>query len=254
MTDVLSELRDGVLWITLNRPDRMNSVTPALYEALGPIVARAAHDPAVRCVVLTGAGKAFCAGRDLKAPPAPRRDTPGDWIEARIDYLAGHARTGRLLHDMGKPVIAMVNGACAGAGLSLAGACDIRIAGTSAVFTSAFVKVGLSGDMGGIWFWSRILGAGKARRLYLMSERFDAAAALDFGLADRIVADADLHAAVTALAAEFVAGSARAYRYAKAALNAAEAGQFDAILDLEAASMAMAGVDAAMTAGEIATH
>src|SRR3546814_4385387 len=78
---------------------------------------------------------------------------------------------------MGKPTIAMVNGACAGAGLSLAGACDIRIAARSAVLTSAFVKVGLSGDMGGTWFWSRILGAGKARRLYLLSERFESAAA-----------------------------------------------------------------------------
>src|SRR3546814_1957305 len=88
---------------------------------------------------------------------------------------------------MGKPTSARVNGACAGAGLGVAGACDIRIAARSAVLTSAFVKVGLSGDMGGTWFWSRILGAGKARRLYLLSERFESAAAKEFGLVDEVV-------------------------------------------------------------------
>ena len=144
----------------------------------------------------------------------------------------------------------MINGACAGAGLSLAGACDIRIAARSAVLTSAFVKVGLSGDMGGIWFWSRILGAGKARRLYLMSERFDAEAAERFGLVDQIVDDSALANTVAALAATFASGSARAYRYAKEALNAAEHSHLDAILDLEASQMAMAGIDAAHSAGE----
>src|SRR3546814_16417847 len=94
----------------------------------------------------------------------PTRRSSDLWIGRRIDYLRRHARIARTLHLMGKPTIAMVNGACAGAGLSLAGACDIRIAARSAVLTSAFVKVGLSGDMGGTWFWSRILGAGQARR------------------------------------------------------------------------------------------
>lgn len=247
---VVERLDDGVLWITLNRPDRLNTVTPALYDALALIVARAADDPAVRCVVLTGAGKAFCAGRDLKAGSTIAADTPGGWIEQRVDYLRRCHRIARALHDLPKPTVAMINGACAGAGLSLAGACDLRIAARSAVLTSAFVKVGLSGDMGGIWFWSRILGSGKARRLYLMSERFDADAALAFGLVDRVVDDGDLAAAAAALAGDFAAGSARAYRYAKDALNAAEDSHLEAILDLEAANMAMAGIDAALAAGE----
>jgi 2-(1,2-epoxy-1,2-dihydrophenyl)acetyl-CoA isomerase len=246
---------NGVCRITLNRPDRLNAVTPDLYETLGPIVERASDDKEVRCVVLTGAGKAFCAGRDLKAGSSdPAAASAGAWIERRIDYLRRHARIAHRLHTMGKPVIAMINGACAGAGLSLAGACDIRIAARSAVLTSAFVKVGLPGDMGGIWFWSRILGAGKARRLYLMSERFDADAAAEFGIVDQVVDDGALAETVETLARSFADGSARAYRYAKEALNAAESANLDAILDLEASHMAMAGIDAAFIAGEYETH
>ncbi len=140
------------------------------------------------------------------------------------------------------------------AGLSLAGACDIRIAARSAVLTSAFVKVGLSGDMGGTWFWSRILGAGKARRLYLLSERFDSAAAKEFGLVDEVVEDDALAGTVEAMSRSLANGSARAYRYAKEALHAAESTNLDAILDLEASHMAMAGIDAALTAGEFETR
>lgn len=246
---------DGVSWIILNRPDRLNAVTPDLYEALAPIVERAATDPEVRCVVLTGAGRAFCAGRDLKAgSPESAAASAGAWIERRVDYLRRHARIARTLHLMGKPTIAMVNGACAGAGLSLAGACDIRIAARSAVLTSAFVKVGLSGDMGGTWFWARILGAGRARRLYLLSERFDSAAAKEFGLVDEVVEDEALAGTVEAMARSFADGSARAYRYAKEALYAAESANLDAILDLEASHMAMAGIDAAFVAGEFETR
>ena len=249
----LIEHRDGpVCWITLNRPERMNAVTPELYEALAEAVARAAEDAAVRAVVLTGAGRAFCAGRDLKAPAAVPAATPGDWLERRVEYLRRHARITFQLHDMPKPTIAMINGACAGAGLSLAGACDLRIAGDGAVLTSAFVKAGLPGDMGGTWFWSRILGTGKARRLYLMSERFDAAAAERFGLVDRVVPIEMLHATVSELAAGLAATSPRALRHAKALLNAAEDGHLEAILDMEATAMAMGGIDAALADGEIA--
>lgn len=247
--------RDGPLCrIVLNRPHRMNTVTPALFEALGEAVSAAADDRDVRCVILTGAGRAFCAGRDLKEPPPPAVDGAGEWLDRRTDYLRHHARTAQLLHDMPKPTIAMVNGACAGAGLSLAGACDLRIAGESAVLTSAFVRAGLSGDMGGTWFWSRILGAGKARRLYLMSERFDAQAAAGFGLVDRVVPDADLNTVVMEMAAALAQTSPRALRYAKAALDAAESGHLAAVLDIEAAAMAMAGIDAAVDSGEIAAR
>lgn len=246
------EHRDGpICWITLNRPERMNAVTPELYDALGEAVARAAEDAAVLAVVLTGAGRAFCAGRDLKAPAAHPVATPGDWVEQRVEYLRRHARIAFLLHDMPKPTIAMINGSCAGAGLSLAGACDLRVAAEGAVLTSAFVKAGLPGDMGGTWFWSRILGAGKARRLYLMSERFDAVAAERFGLVDRVVPGEILQATVSELAANLAAMSPRALRHAKALLNAAEDGHFEMILDMEATAMAIVGIDAALAGGEI---
>lgn len=249
------EHRDGdVSWITLNRPERMNAVTPALYEALGDVVESVAADESVRCVVLTGAGRAFCAGRDLKQPPVFAAASAGEWMGKRSAYLRRHARIATTLHTMPKPVIAMINGACAGAGLSLAGACDIRIAGEAAVLTSAFVRAGLSGDMGGTWFWSRILGSAKARRLYLMSERFDAAAAHAFGLVDRVVSDAALHAAVAEIAADLAATSPAALRLAKAALTAAEDATLETVLELEADSMAMAGVDLALTSGEIGDH
>jgi len=248
---VITRQDDAVCWITLNRPERMNAVTPALYDALGEAVIRAGEDPRVRAVVLTGAGRAFCAGRDLKASPASPAATAGDWLERRVDYLRRHARIAFLLHDMPKPTIAMINGACAGAGLSLAGACDLRVASDSAVLTSAFVKAGLPGDMGGTWFWSRILGTGKARRLYLMSERFDAAAAERFGLVDQVVPGADLQATVSELASGLATTSARALRHAKALLNAAEDGQLETILEMEATAMAAAGLDAALADGEV---
>ena len=247
------ERREGaVAWITLNRPDQMNTVTPDLFAALAACVERARNDETVRCVVLTGAGRAFCAGRDLKADPPPPAHSAGDWLERRVDYLRRSAAIAQSLHEMPKPTIAMINGACAGAGLSLAGACDLRIAASDAVMTSAFVKAGLSGDMGGTWFWSRILGASKARRLYLMSERFRGEAAEAFGLVDRAVAPELLGGVVAGIAQELSNCSARALRFAKASLNAAEDGNLEATIEFEAMGMAMAGIDAAAAAGEIA--
>lgn len=245
---VLGEFVDGVQWLTLNRPDRLNAVTPELYDALMVRVSEAAADRRVKCVVLTGAGKGFCAGKDLKSSVVEQKSTPREWLEARIDYLRASAQISKLLHQMEKPTIAMINGATAGAGLSLAAACDFRVAGDAAVLTSAFVKVGLPGDMGGTWFWTRILGAAKAKRLYLRSERFDAQAALAFGLVDEVVSNEALKSHVSEVASQFASSSATALRFAKAALNAAPACSLDEILEIEAANTAMAGVDAAMQA------
>ncbi|MEH6743052.1 enoyl-CoA hydratase-related protein [Hyphomonas sp.] len=245
---VLSDLVDGVQWLTLNRPDRLNAVTPELYEQLKARVAEAASDQRVKCVVLTGAGKGFCAGKDLKATVAEQKATAGEWLEARIDYLLASSQISKMLHEMEKPTIAMVNGAAAGAGLSLAAACDLRIAGEGAVLTSAFVKVGLPGDMGGTWFWTRILGAAKARRLYLRSERFDAQAALAFGLVDEVISNDGLKAHVSTIAAQFASNSATALRFAKAALNAAPSCTLDEMLEVEAVNTARVGLDAAMQA------
>ena len=251
-SDVILQQHDGaVCWISLNRPERLNTVTPELYEALYEKVAAAGDDPDVRCVVLTGAGKAFCAGRDLKQPSMPAADSSGAWLERRQDYLRRHVRIAHALHEMPKPTIAMINGACAGAGLSFAGACDLRIASTDALLTSAFIKAGLSGDMGGTWFWTRILGSGKARRLYLLSERFNAQEAEAFGLVDKVVPAKQLRQTVAEIANDLVTATPQTLRYAKAALNAAEDSHLEAILEFEAMVMAFSGIDAAARSGEI---
>ncbi|MBV9996732.1 MAG: enoyl-CoA hydratase/isomerase family protein [Caulobacteraceae bacterium] len=241
---------DGVLILTMNRPDRLNALNRSLHHDLNEALASAASRRDVGCVVLTGAGRGFCAGGDLKniaerlAPSSDPAPSPVSSLERRIDMVRDHVVGSKLLHDMGKPTIAMINGACAGAGLSLAGACDLRFAAESAVFTAAFTKVGLSGDSGGSWFWTRILGTAKARRLYLLSERFDAKSALDFGLVHEVWPDAELESRTMEIARRLADGPRTAQRFCKEVLNAAEDGALEQVLDLEA--MAMAFCDAAL--------
>jgi 2-(1,2-epoxy-1,2-dihydrophenyl)acetyl-CoA isomerase len=246
----LLEFEDnGVLTLVLNRPDNLNALNSSLMRLLADAVARAAHNPEVACVVLTGAGRAFCAGGDMKASKAAREQAsarvsdastkPSAKVsfEARVDWLRRSTEAARLLHKMAKPTIAMINGPCAGAGLSLAGACDIRIAGESAMLTSAFARAGLSGDYGGSWFWTRILGTAKARELYMLSEKIDARQALAAGMVAAVFDDADLPTQVMAMARRFADGPRPAYSYMKQNLNAAEAGTLESLLNLEATHM-----------------
>ncbi|ACG78953.1 enoyl-CoA hydratase [Phenylobacterium zucineum HLK1] len=245
---VLEAVQDGVMTITLNRPERLNAMNGELMEQLLEAVQRAAADPKVACVVLTGAGRGFCSGGDLKNKDAeiaadallpPEQRKRPQTIEAKIARLRRLTEAARLLHDMPKPTVAMINGACAGAGLSLAGACDLRIAAQSAVITSAFGKAGLSGDFGGSWFWSRILGAAKVRELYLLSERRTAAEALAFGLVHRVVPDEELLTHVQALTLSIATGPTHAYGFMKRNLAAAEDGALEEVLDLEATTMTL---------------
>jgi len=241
--ELLTQLEQGVMTLTLNRPDRLNALNPSLMRALNEAVARAASDPAVACVVLTGAGRAFCAGGDMKASaasraaPAPETSKPPTSFEARRDWLRRSMEAARLLHDMPKPTIAMINGACAGAGLSLAGACDLRYAGESAVLTTAFARAGLSGDYGGSWFWTRIAGTAKARELFFLAEKIDAQTALAAGLVTAVHPDAELADRTLAIARELAARPGAAFNYMKRNLNAAETQSIEAVLDLEAVSM-----------------
>jgi 2-(1,2-epoxy-1,2-dihydrophenyl)acetyl-CoA isomerase len=246
--EVLLETREGgVLILTLNRPDALNALNARLMNTLPGVLARAAEDREVSCVVLTGAGRGFCSGGDLgsinKAADA-RAATPvvvdPDSVERRIQWVRRTGEAARLLHEMEKPTIAMINGACAGAGLCLAGACDLRIAAESAVFVSAFTKFGIPGDYGGAYFWTRILGTAKARELYLLGERMDAAKALEFGLLTRVVPDADLRAATMEIAQTFAGRSRVAYGYAKRNLNAAETQSLSDVLSLEATNTILA--------------
>ena len=161
--ELLETIEDSIATLTFNRPERLNALSTPIMQGLLDGLPRLAGDPAVKVVVLTGAGRAFCAGGDVKsmAEGSEQRST----AEATT-RLRSRMEVSRILHELPKPTIAMINGPAAGAGLALALACDLRIAGTSARLVTAFVRVGFSGDFGGSYFLTRLVGTAKARELY----------------------------------------------------------------------------------------
>src|SRR5207247_5749322 len=159
--ELLEELKDKVAVLTLNRPDRLNALSPPMLDALLEALPRLADDPEVGVVVLTGAGRGFCAGGDVKAM-AEGREFSGTF-EDKAQSLRAAMEVSRWLHEMPKVTIAMVRSAAAGAGLSLALACDLRVASDTARFASAFARVGYSGDFGGSWYLTQLVGTAKAR-------------------------------------------------------------------------------------------
>ena len=231
--ELLESVKDGVAVLTMNRPDRLNTLSGPMLDALLQALPRLAEDPNVGCVVLTGAGRGFCAGGDVKAM-AEGREMSGDTLEERAQELRSKMETSRWLHEMPKPTIAMVRGAAAGAGLSLALACDLRIAGESAKFGTAFARVGYSGDFGGSYYLTQLVGTAKARELYYTAELVDALHALELRLVNRVVADDRLEEETLALAGKIARGPRIAYGYMKRNLNAAERCTLKELLDLEA--------------------
>jgi len=200
MSQVLLEnVKDGVAVLTMNRPDRLNALSGDLLDALLAALPRLAEDASVGVVVLTGAGRGFCAGGDVKAM-AEGKEFPGETLEERAQVLRSYMESSRWLHEMPKPTIAMVRGAAAGAGLSLALACDLRVAGESAKFGTAFARVGYSGDFGGSYYLTQLVGTAKARELYYTADLLDAKAALAVGLVNRVVPDDKLEEETLALA------------------------------------------------------
>jgi 2-(1,2-epoxy-1,2-dihydrophenyl)acetyl-CoA isomerase len=234
--ELLVERSDGVALLTMNRPDQLNALggdmLTLLLDALGEIAA----DGDTGCVVLTGAGRGFSAGGDMKARATGQRPAPAT-PEAGADRLRARMEASRLLHEMPKPTIAMVNGVAAGAGMALALACDMRIAGEGARMTTAFAKMGFSGDFGGHWFLSRLVGPARARELYFTSEVLDSARLAALGLANRVVPDAALRDETMALARSLGAGPRVAWRYMKRNMKAAEEGSLADALDAEAIGM-----------------
>ena len=232
--ELLCRVEDGVGVVTLHRPEARNALSLALKRALHATLEALAADPDVHCVLLTGAGKAFCAGGDTRtmaeegSPPSP---------EDRLRQLRWEHRIPALLHEMPKPVLCALPGAAAGAGFSLALACDLRIAAESAFLVTAFAKLALSGDYGGSWFLTRLVGSARARELYFGSERVDARTCERLGLVNRVVPDAELEAEALAWAKRLAAGPPVAYRYMKANLNRAETESLAACLDVEADRM-----------------
>ena len=234
--DLLSTLDNGVLTLTLNRPEARNAMSGAMNQALGEQLAWAELDSAVKCVVLTGAGKGFCAGGDVKGM-ADREGGGGaapTLDEAIHRQRVNQRATAGRLHKMPKPTIAALPGAAAGAGFALALACDLRIMARGAIMTTAFARVGFSGDYGGSYFLTQLVGSAKARELYYLSERVGAEEALALGLTNWVCEADELAARTAEIAARLAAGPTVAYRYMKENLNRAMAGEVDDCLDLEA--------------------
>jgi 2-(1,2-epoxy-1,2-dihydrophenyl)acetyl-CoA isomerase len=234
--ELLLSTENGVAVLTLNRPERLNALTRIMLSELRTHLAALAEDPDIGCVVLTGGGRAFCSGGDVRVQAATAGKSDQS-PEQRADQLRASMEASRLLHDMPKPTIAMVNGVAAGAGMSLALACDMRIAGESARMTTAFAKVGLSGDYGGTYFLTQLVGPSKARELYLTAEMLDASRLLALGMVSRVVPDAALVTETMALAGQFASGPRVAYRYIKRNIKAAEEGTLADTLDAEAYGM-----------------
>src|ERR1051326_3382808 len=200
---VLQSLDKGLLTITMNRPDRRNALSPDMTRGLVEASHRAAEDAEVRAVLLKGAGGTFCVGGDVKSMAAGR--APMSFEEKQVTLRKG-MEVSRILHQMNKPVVAQLDGAAAGAGLSIALSCDLRVAGAAAKITTAFAKVGLSGDYGGTYFLTQMLGSAKARELYLMSPVLTAQEALDLGIVTKVVPDAEVEAAAPELAMSLAQG------------------------------------------------
>jgi len=231
--DLLETVKDGVAVLTMNRPARLNALSRPMLAAMLDALSRLAEDPGAGVVILTGAGRAFCAGGDVKAM-AEGSEFDEATFEEKAQALRAHMEVSRWLHETPKPTIAMVRGAAAGAGLSLALACDLRIAGDTARFGTAFARVGYSGDFGGSFFLTQLVGTGKARELYFTADMLGAQEALALGLINKVVPDAQLEDETLALATRLARGPRIAYRYMKRNLNAAESGTLKDLLDLEA--------------------
>jgi 2-(1,2-epoxy-1,2-dihydrophenyl)acetyl-CoA isomerase len=229
--ELIETTSDGVATLTLNRPDRLNALSSPIMEGLLEALPRLARDTAVGVIVLTGAGRAFCAGGDVKSMATRSVERS---MESAVTDLRGRMEVSRLLHEVAKPTIAMVNGSAAGAGMSLALACDLRIAGQSARFVTAFANIGFSGDFGGSYFLSQLVGTGKARELYYTAEPIDAAQALALGVVNRVVPDSDLVETTLLLARKLARGPRIALALMKQNFNAAENASLAQLLDLEA--------------------
>jgi 2-(1,2-epoxy-1,2-dihydrophenyl)acetyl-CoA isomerase len=221
--------------VTLNRPARLNALTPGLHHRLQEAVIAAANESGVGAVALTGAGKAFCSGGDVRksseaAATAPRPET----IEERADAIIAHGRTSITLHRMGKPTIALVNGAAAGSGMALALACDISIMSSEAVLRTAYARIGLSGDLGLSYFLGRLAGPAKAAELLFLNDKLDAAECERLGLANRVIDAANFEAEAFAIAHKLASGPTVAFRAMKQNLHTAASASLEQVIEREA--------------------
>jgi 2-(1,2-epoxy-1,2-dihydrophenyl)acetyl-CoA isomerase len=251
MTDHLIETRtDGIATLTMNRPKARNAMSGEMMAALSEALPRLAADQSVRVVVLTGAGGAFCAGGDVKgfaseassakasgSASAGKSEGGGFNLEQRVQGLRTGMELSRWLHEMPKPTLAVIPGPAAGAGLSLALACDLRIAADTAKLTTAFSKVGLSGDYGGSYFLPYLVGAAKARELYFTADVISGQQAFEMGLVNKVAPADQLESEAQAFATHLAGLPTIAVGYMKKNLNAAQHGSLSDVMDLEAMHM-----------------
>jgi 2-(1,2-epoxy-1,2-dihydrophenyl)acetyl-CoA isomerase len=225
---ILYEVADGVATVTMNRPEQLNGMTNRMLRETFEALTAASRDSSVRVLVLTGAGKGFCPGADLK------RYTSGEGnVADDVRTQPEHFRVGVLLHEMPAVTIAAINGACAGAGFGWACGADLRFAARSAMFNTAFLNVAVAGDMGLPWSLPRLVGVSKARELSFLTEKFTADEAQRIGFVAKVWDDADFRANVASAVARLAATSPIALRTMKAHYNAAERMGFGEYVDLE---------------------
>lgn len=221
---------DGVLTVTMNRPEVLNAVSDAMLEGLGEVMEEVAHDESVRCVVLTGAGRAFGAGADLRGFAAQH----GSAEPARVStHLRKYHRVVRAIRTMPKPVIAAVRGVAAGASCNLALACDLRIASEEARFIEAFARIGLVPDAGGGFFLPRLVGLSKALELAMLADEVSGPQAERLGLANACVPAAEFDETVANLARRLAQGPTRAYGLIKELMNTAASADLETTMRLE---------------------
>ena len=256
MPDVLLERRDALALITLNRPQTLNAMGGDLVPQLAEALAAVETDPTVRCVAITGAGRAFCAGGDIRGMQerndriarAAAEAGPGAII-AELDRLVAELRQRHheitlRIHTMPKPVVALVNGPAVGAGFAIALACDVRLASERARFGAAFRNVGLPGDFGGSYFLQRLCGPGLARELYFTAEILDAARALDLRIVNRILPHDELLSQGLDYCRRLAQGPTAAYARMKENFALAETATLEQLLDQEALYQRLAGFSA----------
>lgn len=239
----------GVCTLRLNRPERLNALTGAMLRDLHEALLECQRDPGVKAVVLTGAGRGFCSGFDLAGGSesdalAQQWSADPIWLEPEqvAARMLEDAQIPILLHRMPKPTIASIRGPAAGSGLVLAAACDLRIISDTAVFKTAFASAGRCGDTGGSYLLTKLVGPARARELYLLDDKIGADAALEMGLASRLVADADLEAETRALALRLARGPGLAYAGIKRNLNAAEVATLEETMAIEGPANARASL------------
>jgi 2-(1,2-epoxy-1,2-dihydrophenyl)acetyl-CoA isomerase len=238
--DLVAHVRGPVGVVAFNRPERRNALSAAMYDGFQTALPALAEDPDVRVILLTGRGGAFCAGGDVKGMNEGHRrtDAPTPAVEDSIaDLRRRQEWVSAAIHEHPKPVVAALPGPAAGAGLSIALAADLRIAAERAVLVTAFANVGASGDFGGSWFLTKLVGPAKARELYFLSERLTATEALELGIVNRVLPDEGFDEAAIEFA-ERIAGQAPiALRHMKENLNRALTADLRTALAGEAAAM-----------------